>query len=146
MWSSILVLCHLSSSHHTIMALAALSSHQIYSLQISHELAKASQDVDLVILEGMGRSIETNLNAELTCDRLNLGMIKHPEVGICLDTVTPRSTTSYWQINCTVYDFSFITQLHCRGLAVLSWSHVVLMSQGNLAYKAWMKFGSGWDN
>eukprot|EP00793_Prasinoderma_coloniale_P003745 PRCOL_00003121-RA len=48
--------------------------------KISRELAEAAADADLVVLEGMGRGIETNLNAELTCDRLNLGMVKHPEV------------------------------------------------------------------
>ena len=47
---------------------------------MSRALATAAKDVELVVLEGMGRAIETNLNAELTCDKLNLGMIKHPEV------------------------------------------------------------------
>lgn len=47
---------------------------------MSHALVTACKDVDLVVLEGMGRAIETNLNAELSCDKLNLGMIKHPEV------------------------------------------------------------------
>ena len=36
--------------------------------------------VDLLVLEGMGRAIETNLLARFTCDALNLGMVKHPEV------------------------------------------------------------------
>ncbi len=48
--------------------------------QVSLALATAAKGVDLVVLEGMGRAIETNLNAELSCDKLNLGMIKHPEV------------------------------------------------------------------
>jgi hypothetical protein len=47
---------------------------------VSPELAAAAEGVDLVVLEGMGRGIETNLFATLTVDRLNLGMIKHPEV------------------------------------------------------------------
>ena len=51
-------------------------------MQVSLALAEASQGVDLVVLEGMGRAIETNLNADLICDRLNLGMIKHPEVSV----------------------------------------------------------------
>ena len=34
----------------------------------------------LVILEGMGRGIETNLRARLAVDCLNLGMVKHQEV------------------------------------------------------------------
>uniref|UniRef100_A0A7S1T206 Damage-control phosphatase ARMT1-like metal-binding domain-containing protein n=1 Tax=Tetraselmis chuii TaxID=63592 RepID=A0A7S1T206_9CHLO len=41
-------------------------------------------DADLVLLEGMGRSIETNLRAKFTCDVANLGMIKHPEVAALL--------------------------------------------------------------
>lgn len=49
-------------------------------LQVSHQLLAASQGVDVVILEGMGRAIETNLYAQLKCDKINLGMIKHPEV------------------------------------------------------------------
>ena len=61
-----------------------LSCQQIPSnpinVQVSPELGHAAGGADLVIFEGMGRAIETNLYAELTCDRLNLGMIKHPEV------------------------------------------------------------------
>ena len=52
--------------------------------QVSSTLAKACEDCDLVILEGMGRAIETNLNARFTCSALRLGMIKHPEVAQCL--------------------------------------------------------------
>jgi hypothetical protein len=46
-------------------------------LQVSEDVATAAQDADLIILEGMGRSIETNLNARLSVDALKLGMIKH---------------------------------------------------------------------
>lgn len=49
-------------------------------LQVSQNVAAAAQDADLIILEGMGRSIETNLNARLSVDALKLGMIKHREV------------------------------------------------------------------
>ena len=56
-----------------------LSANPI-NVQVSSDLVNAAEGADLVILEGMGRAIETNLYAELTCDRLNLGMIKHPEV------------------------------------------------------------------
>ena len=49
--------------------------------RVSPELAEVARDADLVILEGMGRGIETNLEtADLTCDRLSIGMVKHPEV------------------------------------------------------------------
>eukprot|EP00983_Pelagomonas_calceolata_P060029 1146199-Pelagomonas_calceolata.AAC.2 len=34
---------------------------------LSQEIVDCAQDVDLVVLEGMGRSIETNLNAKLRC-------------------------------------------------------------------------------
>ncbi len=37
-------------------------------------------DADLIILEGMGRGIETNLYAQFSVDSLKLGMIKHREV------------------------------------------------------------------
>lgn len=47
-----------------------------------------ASDADLVILEGMGRGIETNLHAQFTVDSLKLGMIKHKEVrAILLSTV-----------------------------------------------------------
>ncbi|GBG83251.1 hypothetical protein CBR_g36866 [Chara braunii] len=49
-------------------------------LNVSPELAWAADDADLVVLEGMGRAIETNLYAEFKCDSLCLGMVKHPEV------------------------------------------------------------------
>jgi len=51
---------------------------------VSAELADAAADVDLLVLEGMGRAIETNLYARFTVDCLKLGMIKHPEVAACL--------------------------------------------------------------
>lgn len=48
--------------------------------RISQELAYLANDADLVILEGMGRGIETNLYAQFKCDSLKIGMVKHPEV------------------------------------------------------------------
>lgn len=48
--------------------------------QVSEELCREADEVDLVILEGMGRAIETNLWARFTCRSLKLGMIKHPEL------------------------------------------------------------------
>ncbi|KAI4375444.1 hypothetical protein MLD38_013310 [Melastoma candidum] len=47
---------------------------------VSQELAYLANDADLVILEGMGRGIETNLYAQFKCDSLKIGMVKHPEV------------------------------------------------------------------
>lgn len=49
-------------------------------LQLSPECVAAAEDVDLVVLEGMGRAIETNLYASFSCDSLKLAMVKHPEV------------------------------------------------------------------
>jgi type II pantothenate kinase len=37
-------------------------------------------DADLVILEGMGRGVESNLDAEFSCDAINLAMIKDAAV------------------------------------------------------------------
>ncbi len=46
--------------------------------RISPELAQAvtQQPVDLCVLEGMGRGVESNLDALLTCDVVNAAMIK----------------------------------------------------------------------
>lgn len=95
----------------------AVNAAPLATLQISPELAEAAAGADLVVLEGMGRSIETNLNARFrcvwggsgekarcvrgaaglayrltsaapapacSCDAINLGMIKHPEVAAAL--------------------------------------------------------------
>jgi damage-control phosphatase, subfamily II, stand-alone protein len=48
--------------------------------EISEECAEVCSDCDLIVLIGMGRGIETNLKTEFTIDRMNLGMVKHPEV------------------------------------------------------------------
>lgn len=48
--------------------------------RISQELAYLASGAELVILEGMGRGIETNLYAQFKCDSLKIGMVKHPEV------------------------------------------------------------------
>lgn len=45
--------------------------------QVSSELAAAAKDADLVILEGMGRSLHTNYNARFKCDALKLAMVKN---------------------------------------------------------------------
>ncbi|MGF1633586.1 MAG: ARMT1-like domain-containing protein [Phycisphaerae bacterium] len=43
---------------------------------VSDELNAAAEGADLVILEGMGRGVESNLNAEFKVDALNLAMLK----------------------------------------------------------------------
>ncbi|KAH1201607.1 Pantothenate kinase 2 [Glycine max] len=45
--------------------------------QVSSELAAAAKDADLIILEGMGRALHTNLNARFQCDALKLAMVKN---------------------------------------------------------------------
>ncbi|XP_057738408.1 pantothenate kinase 2-like [Arachis stenosperma] len=45
--------------------------------QVSSELAAAAKDADLIILEGMGRALHTNLNARFKCDALKLAMVKN---------------------------------------------------------------------
>jgi type II pantothenate kinase len=45
--------------------------------QVSSELAAAAKDADLVILEGMGRALHTNFNAQFKCEALKLAMVKN---------------------------------------------------------------------
>ncbi len=45
-------------------------------LSVSPALNSAAADADLVVLEGMGRGVESNLMAEFDCDAINLAMIK----------------------------------------------------------------------
>lgn len=49
-------------------------------LGVSAELNRAAADADLVILEGMGRGVESNFDASFNCDALNLAMLKDAEV------------------------------------------------------------------
>lgn len=44
--------------------------------EVSDELNEAAQGADLIVLEGMGRGVESNLNAAFSCDALNLAMLK----------------------------------------------------------------------
>ncbi len=61
-------------------------------LEVSDELNAASADADLIIIEGMGRGVESNLNAAFKCDAMNIAMIKDTMVasrigGNVFDTV-----------------------------------------------------------
>jgi uncharacterized protein with ATP-grasp and redox domains len=47
---------------------------------VSDDLNDAAADADLIVLEGMGRSIESNFDAQFTVDTLHLGLIKDPQV------------------------------------------------------------------
>ncbi|KAL8536257.1 hypothetical protein ACS0TY_011768 [Phlomoides rotata] len=46
--------------------------------RISQELAYLASDADLVILEGMGRGLETNLYAQFKCDSMKIAMVMNP--------------------------------------------------------------------
>ncbi|HEX3358420.1 MAG TPA: ARMT1-like domain-containing protein [Tepidisphaeraceae bacterium] len=48
--------------------------------EVSDELNEISANADLVILEGMGRGVESNLDACFSCDALNIAMIKDTAV------------------------------------------------------------------
>jgi uncharacterized protein with ATP-grasp and redox domains len=45
--------------------------------QVSEACNEAARNADLVILEGMGRAVETNYNAVFTCDAIRVAMIKN---------------------------------------------------------------------
>ncbi len=47
---------------------------------VSDACNEASRDADLVILEGMGRSVESNRSARFTCDALWIALIKDSQV------------------------------------------------------------------
>jgi type II pantothenate kinase len=49
-------------------------------LEVSDELNRAAEDADLIILEGMGRGVESNLDAKFTCETLKIAMIKDEAV------------------------------------------------------------------
>ena len=50
------------------------------SAALNEEASSVPADRLFVVLEGMGRGIETNLNQPLLCDSMRIGMVKHPEV------------------------------------------------------------------
>ena len=49
---------------------------------MSRDLAASAvaRGVDLVVLEGMGRAVESNLDARFTCDVLKIAMVK--DIGV----------------------------------------------------------------
>ena len=47
---------------------------------VTDELNAAATDAELVVLEGMGRAIESNFDAAFTCDCLRLALLKDPLV------------------------------------------------------------------
>ena len=68
-----------AQAHGTLRLVASGNGAPLIDLtQLSSQLCMAviEAEVDLVILEGMGRAIETNLQSRFTCDVLKLAMIK----------------------------------------------------------------------
>lgn len=68
--------------------------------QASDELNEAAIDADLVILEGMGRAIESNFDTPMTVDCLRLALLKDAKVAAriggevfdCVCKYTPKTT------------------------------------------------------
>lgn len=48
--------------------------------EVSEELCDAATDADLVVLEGMGRAVESNWDARLTCEVWRLATLKDPMI------------------------------------------------------------------
>jgi type II pantothenate kinase len=48
--------------------------------QVSAELAREAESADLVILEGMGRALQSNHVARFKCDVMKLAMVKDAHV------------------------------------------------------------------
>jgi len=53
--------------------------------RVSRELAEAAEEADLVVLEGMGRAIQSNFNARFRCDVMKLAMVKDQHVADMLN-------------------------------------------------------------
>jgi len=51
---------------------------------VSSGVVDEAEGADLIILQGMGRAIESNLNAKFSSAVLKMGVMKHPEVALCL--------------------------------------------------------------
>ena len=45
--------------------------------RINERLVVESQDADLVIIEGMGRAIHTNLKCQMSCDLIKIAVFKN---------------------------------------------------------------------
>jgi uncharacterized protein with ATP-grasp and redox domains len=66
-----------------IQSVATGTSEPLIDLSsVSEALNSAADDADLVILEGMGRGVESNLEANFSCDALNIAMIKDHGVAL----------------------------------------------------------------
>ncbi len=66
---------------------------------VSDELNAAAEDAELVVLEGMGRAVETNYNAEFISDSLRLARIKSGHVADRLGGKTFDCVCKYVQVD-----------------------------------------------
>lgn len=48
--------------------------------RVGDDIANEAKDVDLLIIEGMGRALESNYHTQFTCESLKLAIIKEPHV------------------------------------------------------------------
>jgi type II pantothenate kinase len=48
--------------------------------RVSEELAREAHDADLLVLEGMGRALESNFSTRFTCDTLKIAMVKEEDI------------------------------------------------------------------
>ncbi len=67
---------------------------------VSDELNEAAADADLVILEGMGRGVESNLAAVFNCDAVNIAMLKDVAAARRLGGVMYDVVLRYRQSGC----------------------------------------------
>jgi type II pantothenate kinase len=49
-------------------------------LKISDDLCRSSTDVDLIVIERMGRAIHTNFYANFKVDSVKIGVFKNPQI------------------------------------------------------------------
>ena len=69
--------------------------------QVSPKLNDIAKDADFIVLEGMGRGIETNLWGQFKVAALKVGLIKHREVAMELEGgVTRRRMESTDSCQC----------------------------------------------
>ena len=57
-------------------------------------------DVDLLVIEGMGRALHTNLNAQFNCETLKLAVIKNKWLANRLGGDTFSIICKYEAVNC----------------------------------------------
>lgn len=78
------VLCKGISSQRFLVVSSGNALPVIDLRTLSKEMEEHCAEADFVVLEGMGRGIETNLNCKLRCESLKIGMVKHKEVAAVL--------------------------------------------------------------